>query len=341
MKKQIMVLLAALALAAALTAQAAAQAAPTGLLPAGAPAGMPAGGIMPGGAPGGMAQAADTSWIKTRFIDLPYAGISATQKLDLYIPNEGTGPFPLIIELHPGGFMVGSKSGDIGPMLKGLERGYAVASVNYRLSAEAIFPAAVNDIKAAIKFLRANAGTYNLDPARFATWGSSAGGNLSAMAATSGDVPSLVDPSLGNATVSDSVQAAIDWFGPVLFSTMDAEFATLGTSGIMGLTNAATSAESKYLGKVVGTPEAQPLVDAASPMTYVSIRTPPLYFQHGTADRNVPYLQSKNLAARVASFIGADKVRFELLEGAGHGGSQFSAADNVHKILDFLDSILR
>ncbi len=330
MKKSINTLIAALVFSAAVSAQIT----QTGMPPAGAPAG----GIMP---TGGMAKTTDTSWVRTKFIDLAYASRSATQKLDLYIPNEGTGPFPVIIELHPGGFMVGSKSGDIAPMLEGLKRGYAVASVNYRLSAEAVFPAAVNDMKAAIKFLRAGAARYNLDPARFATWGGSAGGYLSAMAATSGDVPSLADPGLGNAAISDSVQAAVDWFGPVLFSTMDSEFAALGTSGVMGATNAATSAESKYLGKVVGTPEAQPLVDAASPLTYVSVRTPPMYFQHGTADRNIPYTQTTNLAAKVASFIGADKVRMELLEGAGHGGSQFSAAGNVKKILDFLDSVLK
>lgn len=337
MKKTVFSLIAALVFTAAVCAQTT----PTGIMPAGAPAGAPAGGIMPAGAAGGMAKATDTSWVKTKFIDLAYATKSATQKLDLYIPNEGTGPFPVIIELHPGGFMVGSKSGDIAPMLEGLKRGYAVASINYRLSAEAVFPAAVNDMKAAIKFLRANAAHYKLDPARFVTWGGSAGGNLSAMAATSGDVAALVDPSLGNAGISDAVQAAVDWFGPVYFSTMDAEFAALGTSGVMGATNAATSAESKYLGKVVGTPEAQPLVEAASPMTYVSTRTPPMYFQHGNADRNIPYTQSKNLAAKVAALIGADKVRFELLDGAGHGGSHFNAADNVKKILDFLDSVLK
>lgn len=211
-------------------------------------------GLMPGGTPmeGGMPAAADTSGITTKYIDVAYAPKSATQKLDLYMPNEGKGPFPLIIEFHPGGFMVGSKSGDIAPQLEGLRRGYALASVNYRLSAEASWPAAVNDIKAAIKFLRANAEKYNLNPAKFATWGGSAGGNLSAMAAVSADTPSLIDPSLGNAAVSDAVQVAVDWFGPIYFSSMDAEFAALGTSGQMGLTNSAKSAESNYLGKTVG-----------------------------------------------------------------------------------------
>jgi acetyl esterase/lipase len=298
----------------------------------------PGGGVMPAGGP---VHATDTSWIKTRYLDVAYATKSSTEKLDLYLPNESSGPFALIIELHPGGFMMGDKSGDIGPMLEGLKRGYAVASVAYRLSSEAVFPAAVNDVKAAIKFLRANARTYNLKADRFATWGGSAGGNLSAMAATSGDVASLVDPSLGNADVSDSVQAAVDWFGPLYFSTMDQQFAALGTSGVMGPTNSANSAESKYLGKIIGTPEAQPLVERASPLTYISARTPPMYIQHGTADRNVPITQSRVFAEKLAAVIGAEKVIFESIEGAGHGGDQFDDPVNASKIIDFLDRYLR
>jgi acetyl esterase/lipase len=297
------------------------------------------GSLVPGGGPGG--QAADTSWIRTKYLDVAYAAKSPAQKLDLYLPNEGKGPFPLIIEIHGGGFFIGEKSGQIAPMLEGLERGYALASLSYRLSGEARFPAAVNDVKAAIKFLRANAARYNLDPARFATWGGSAGGNLSAMAATSGDVASLVDAALGNAAVSDAVQAAVDWFGPISFSTMDAEFKALGTSGAMGATNSSGSAESKYLGKTIGTAEAQPLVEAASPQTYISKKSPPMYIQHGTADRNIPITQSINFSKNLAAAIGAGKVVFEKIEGAGHGGEQFETAANVKKILDFLDKYLK
>lgn len=240
----------------------------------GAPAagGMPGPGLMPGG---GMPQAADTAWIKTKYLNLAYAGKSQAEKLDLYLPNEGSGPFPLIIEIHGGGFMMGDKSGDIAPMLEGLKRGYAVASISYRLSGEAIFP------------------------------------------------------------------AAVDWFGPLYFSTMDEQFKALGTSGVMGPTDSAASAESKYLGAVVGTAAAQALVERASPLSYLSAKTPPMYIQHGSADRNVPITQSRILAERLAAAIGADKVVFETIEGAGHGTSQFDEAANAAKILDFLDKYLK
>lgn len=274
--------LAAAALAQEAPAMALAAAAPAQEAPAMAPPpGAAPGGLMPGG--GGSPQKTDVSWIKTKHLDLAYATASPAERLDLYLPDSGPGPFPLIIEIHGGGFLVGGKSEQIAPMLEGLKRGYAVASINYRLSGEAPFPAAVLDVKAAIRFLRANAAKYGLDPGRFATWGGSAGGNLSAMAALSAGVAKFNDASLGNAGVPDTVQAAVDWFGPLQFSTMDAEFAALGTSGVMGLTNSPTSAESRYLGKVVGTAEAAPLVEAASPLAYISSKAPPMCIQHGTA----------------------------------------------------------
>ena len=283
----------------------------------------------------------DTSWVKRKYIDVVYASKSSAQKLDLYLPNEGSGPFPLIIEIHGGGFMVGNKSGNIAPQLEGLKRGYAVASINYRLSGEAVFPAAVNDVKAAIRFLRAHAKTYHLNPHKIATWGASAGGNLSAMAATSGDVASLADPSLGNAGVSDRVQAAVDWFGPLYFSTMDEQFDALGVTGTMGATNSPNSAESRYLGKVIGTAEAQPLVERATPLSYISIKTPPLFIEHGSADRYVPVTQSKVFAEKLSSVIGRERVVFVVLEGAGHGTKEFNEINNVNKILDFLDKHLK
>ena len=291
--------------------------------------------------PGAAPKSTDTSWVKTKFIDVAYASVSPTQKLDIYLPNEGKGPFPLIIEIHGGGFIIGAKSQNIAPMLEGLKRGYAVASIDYRLSKEAIWPAQINDVKAAIRFLRANAAKYGFDPNRFATWGGSAGGSLSALAATSGGVARLADPASGNASVSDRVQAAVDWFGPIYFSTMDAEFAALGTSGVMGATNAPTSAESKYLGKTIGTAEAQSLVEAASPRTYIDAGDPPMIIQHGTKDRNIPITQSVEFAARLAAAIGQGKVVYEAIEGAGHGTSEFDTPQNAAKVLNFLDSHLK
>lgn len=112
--------------------------------------------------------------------DLAYASGSSAQKLDLYIPTNGSGPFPVVIMVHGGGFMFGDKADGAG--LTGVDQllaaGYAVASINYRLSGEAQYPAQIFDAKAAVRFLRANAGKYNLNPDKFGAWGASAGGNL-------------------------------------------------------------------------------------------------------------------------------------------------------------------
>jgi acetyl esterase/lipase len=171
------------------------------------------------------------------FPDLAYADKSPKQKLDLYLPAERNSPAPVVISIHGGGFRVGDKGSmprrNFGPPPKTPGRdgpyqvqvpdvaaltakGYAVVSLNYRLSSSmgegAV--AAVQDGKAAMRFLRAHAAQYRLDPNRFAVWGNSAGGYMAAMLGVTGDQPTIFDdPALGNAEVSSAVQAAVVWFG--------------------------------------------------------------------------------------------------------------------------------
>jgi acetyl esterase/lipase len=290
---------------------------------------------------GGMQGSADTSAIESKWLDIAYADISEAQMLDIYLPNEGEGPFPVIMQIHGGAFKSGDKaSGELTPALSGLERGYAVVAVNYRLSGEAEFPAQINDIKAAIRYIRANASNYNLDPDRIATWGGSAGGSLSALAGTSGGVESLQDDLLGNAEVSDAVQATVDWFGPIYFSTMDSEFAELGITPV-GVTSQSGSPESAYLGQAVGNVETEELVKKASALSYISEDDPPFFIQHGTADKNIPITQSINLSKKLIEVLGDKRVTFESIEGAGHGTSEFQTSENIAKVLDFLDSVLK
>jgi acetyl esterase/lipase len=284
----------------------------------------------------------DTSAVTTKYLDLAYASVSDAEKLDIYLPNSGEGPFPVIVAIHGGAFKSGDKaSGETAPMLKALERGYAVVAVNYRLSGEAQFPAQINDIKAAIRFIRANASKYNLNGDKVATWGGSAGGSLSALAGTSGGDVTLEGAELGNSDQSSQVQATVDWFGPIYFSTMDEEFAKLGVTPAMGSTSSKGSPESAYLGKTVGTSEAEELVEKASPQTYISAEDPAFLIQHGTSDGNIPITQSENFAAKLKAVIGNDKVTFEKIEGAGHGGSQFETTENISKVLDFLDKYMK
>jgi acetyl esterase/lipase len=280
----------------------------------------------------------DTSWIREKYIDVVYATVSPSQKLDLYLPNEGEGPFPLIVDIHGGAFKMGKKSGQVPSLHMGLRRGYAVASIGYRLSGEAKFPAAVNDIKAAIKFLRRHAADYRLDPDRFATWGGSAGGTLALLAATSGDVADLVDPTMDDAEVSDAVQASVDWFGITDFTTLDEQRRHAGVRDIRRNT---VSVESEYLGVPLGSSEALPVEERASPITYISESTPPVYIQHGTEDRIIPVAQSEFFVERLGELIGRDKVIFDKLDGAGHGDPRFNDRANIEKVFNFLDKYLK
>ncbi len=178
-----------------------------------------------------------SSPIEPTVADLSYATKSPAEKLDLYLPAQGGARAPLVIWIHGGGFMVGDKHSmprrKFGPAPKPVgpfgpyqiqvpdvaaltAKGYAVASLNYRLGANMYVAAvpAIQDGNAAVRFLRANAGKYHLDPGKFAVWGNSAGGYMAAMLGTTGDQPTIFDdPSLGNADVSSAVQAVVVWYG--------------------------------------------------------------------------------------------------------------------------------
>jgi acetyl esterase/lipase len=277
------------------------------------------------------------SSVDPSYKDLAYATISETQKLDLYIPTTGNGPFPVVIMVHGGGFMFGDKADGAG--LTGVDQllasGYAVASINYRLSGEAIYPAQIYDAKAAVRFLRANAAKYKLNPDKFGAWGASAGGNLVSLLGTTCGVAEL-EGDLGNNDQSSCVQAVVDWFGPIDFLKMQEQFA--GTS-CSSTTNDASSPESKLVGAAIQTvPEK---VALTNPMNYITADDAPFLIQNGTADCNIPPVQSKNLAEALSAVIGADKVTYVSLEGAGHGGSQFETEENLKLVIGFLDKNLK
>lgn len=270
------------------------------------------------------------------YTNLAYANASKSQTLDLYLPA-GEGPFPLVINIHGGAFKVGDKRMLDTPVKRALlDAGYAVATINYRLSGEAVFPAAVLDAKAAVRFLRASAARYRLDPARFAAFGQSAGGNLASMLGTTGGVAEFDDAALGNPAVSSRVQAVIDWFGPTDFLQMDRQAAEQGCSAADQTHDLASSPESRYLGAAIQT--VPDLAAKANPISYISADDPPFLLQKGSQDCTVPYAQSGLLADALKA--AGRSVRFDTLTGAGHGGSAFTSAANVKALLVFLDAAL-
>ncbi len=284
---------------------------------------------------------ANTDHVKRKFLDVPYASLSQAQKLDIYLPDEGEGPFPVIVWIHGGAFMGGDKADvQVLPSLEALKRGYAVVAINYRLSGEATFPALVHDAKAAIRWIRANAQIYHFDPTRIAAWGSSAGGYLALMLGTSAGVEKLEDLSMGNPEQSSTVQAVVDWYGSSDFLKMDEQLEESGLRPLPGTEHSgANSPESLLLGhKITEIPEQ---VRAANPLTYIQPKAPPFLIQHGTRDDTVPVQQSIVAATRLKAAAGNDMVTLELLEGAGHGDKRFETPENVSRVLDFLDKHLK
>ncbi|MBN2039205.1 MAG: alpha/beta hydrolase [Spirochaetes bacterium] len=227
------------------------------------------------------------------------------QKLDLYVSDSGEN-FPLIIWIHGGAFRLGSKTDNV--PLEYLEEGYAVASINYRLSQHALFPAQIEDVKSAVRWLRANAAKYTLDPDCFAAWGESAGGHLAAMLGTTGNT-SVFD--VGEyPDVSSRVQLVIDYFGPTDFLQMDSQRLPEGM-----FHDTADSPESE----LIGGPIQENLEKAAkaNPVAYVSSEAPPFLIVHGDCDPLVPFHQS--ILLKDALENAGVPVIFYRAEGEGHG----------------------
>jgi len=306
------------------------------------PMGMPPMGGMPGAGgppPGWKPPMADISWVKRKYLDVPYATESKAQCMDIYLPEEGEGPFPALIHIHGGGFAIGDKRDDhMDAYLTAVKRGMAAISIEYRLSGEAIFPAAVLDVREAIRFIKKHAAEYKIDANKLIAIGGSAGGNLAAMLGM--NIPNGEFEGEKVASLYDEtpfVQLAIDQFGPMNFRTMDDQARENGISKVEH--DQPFSPESKYLGV--------PLIDAsdeliakANPATYASDVMCPMLVQHGTVDKLVPYAQSVEFVEAVEAKVGEGRVTFMKLEGADHEDKMFFREENMNVVFDFIEKNL-
>ena len=266
--------------------------------------------------------------------------------LDLYLPVKVRGRLPVIVFLHGGGWSGGTRT--TGPDFKRFfaQDGFAVASIEYRLTPSVTFPGNVEDVKTAIRWLRANHDTYGLDPGRIGLWGTSAGGHLAAIA---GLAPRGTFEGEDNLTQSSAVQCVLDVYGPTAFNLMDAqterEKATLqsqppalaqappmrggvvvegaarggaagpaGRGGAPTPHDAPTSPESRLVGAPIQTVPDK--VRAASPVTYVTGNAPPFLIMHGLADSSVPHGQSVLLYEALAA--AGNDVILRLIDGLPH-----------------------
>lgn len=259
--------------------------------------------------------------------DLQYVeGGHERNRLDLYLPEKVQGPLPIIVWIHGGGWYQGSKENGVPtflyPAVPLSAKGYAVACINYRLSQHALFPAQIQDCKAAIRWLRANAAKYHLDPDHVGVWGASAGGHLAAMLGTTASVKEF-EGAGGNLDQSSQVQAVIDWCGPVDLSARMSDLADKCVTGLIG--GPAKENRSKVL--------------KASPITYVGKDAAPFLIMQGDKDNLMPLAQSEMLAEALRK--AGVEVTIKVLKDTWHVGPAFSSPESYKIIEDFFGKHLR
>jgi acetyl esterase/lipase len=250
--------------------------------------------------------------------------------MHIVLPEERSEtPLPAYVWIHGGGWQGGNKEGGIGKVVPLVREGFVGATIEYRLSGEATFPAQIEDCKCAIRFLRAHAKKYGIDVAFIAVGGSSAGGHLAALVGTSGGAADL-EGTGGWPAQSSTVQAVVDLYGPTDF----VQFVT--TPGYEGHAKL-DSPESRLIGGDVMKLPAK--TKQLNPITYVDSQDPPFLILHGSDDRTVPSNQSKSLDKALET--AGVKHRLKILDGAGHGGAQFARSEILDMQKQFLLQSLR
>ena len=258
-----------------------------------------------------------------RHIGLPYLRFDQARdlRLDLYLPRTDH-PAPLLVWIHGGAWMHGDKSDP--PVLPMVDEGWALASIQYHFSHEALFPAQIHQCKAAIRWLRVQAARFGFNAERIGVLGASAGGHLAALLGTSNGQAGLEGDLGEHRDQSSSVQAVVDLFGPTDFMRLPDHPSDLDHA-------APDSPEGLLLGGAVA--DHPDRVAMANPITWISDDTCPFLILHGRADMIIPWQQSRLLADALAD--NGSHVEFRLLGQAGHGGPEFHEAEQGEAIRAF------
>lgn len=279
--------------------------------------------------------------------DLAYADGCSSQRLDVYLPPEGDGPFPFIFFIPGGGWKSGGKRGEVhANVMKALWRGYALVIIDYRYSSECRWPAQLFDAKAALRYVRAHAAQLHLDPNRAVAWGNSAGGHIANMLAATGNAHVLEDPGMGNPDESCAVQALVSWYAPIDLAEMD-RASTLGDGPHpLGPTrpvdrqlpedDSLPTPEAQILGFIPRLfPEAAAM---ANPRAFVTEAFPPALYQNGDKDVVVPWTQASGMARHINDVCGAGRAQCEIFPGP-HGAESIKCTENVNRCIDFIDEV--
>lgn len=265
--------------------------------------------------------------------DVVYSTVDGKNLLmDLDYPKtQDNAPLPVVVWIHGGAWLEGNKDYNEAAFMA--QRGYFTASINYRLSQEALWPAQIHDCKTAIRFLRAHAKQYHINPQKIGVWGSSAGGHLVAMLGTSGGVKEL-EGNGGWREESSHVQAVVDFYGPTNFIAMCEKPSSFDHS-------TPDSPESKLIGGPVKDNPGK--VRSVDPITYITNDDPPFLIVHGDRDMTVPYNQSELLYDALKK-VGV-KVQFIPVQGGDHGGwndkTKPTQSEIIEQVCKFLDRVLK
>ncbi|MCT0957385.1 alpha/beta hydrolase [Weissella cibaria] len=279
---------------------------------------------------------AETAYIKQQWHDIAYMD-GERHTLDVYLPNEGQGPFPVIVDIYGGGLIFGDKSSHkLEPALRLLDKGYAVVSVDYSLIHQKDFPFQIYEIKAALRFLRAHADEYRLDMNRVALMGESSGAHLAVMTGVTASVDALQNPFMGdNNNQPETVNAIIAMYGPYEFDQFVDQFNESGVTPKYAETGTAESFEGQMFNQQA--PKDVPQrVKMYSPKMYFNAEMPPILAFAGTADAVVPYQQTVNMINGAREFVSEDKAVLHLVEGTGHGPADYMSPEFTDEKAAFL-----
>lgn len=263
---------------------------------------------------------------------LSYSAVSANDKLDAYIPKTADGSNVGVIFVHGGAFKFGDTKmfQNVGKWLG--NHGYAAFTINYRLNTDGVFPHAVSDVKGAIRYVRANASTFKINPDKIVVAGESAGAYLAVMAGANGGTTTFDGDVSENLTVSSKVKAVVDFYGPIDFYTIYAD-----------ATKAAQSPESAFCGFNIA--EDKDKTYTTNPVKYLtenftSAAAPYFYITHGLADTTIPSSQSQYLYDQVTALFGTSAATLSLKEGLAHMDGKFYTSENLTSVFADVSSHL-
>lgn len=288
------------------------------------------------------------------YLGVPYADVSPSDYVDIYVPDQEETP-PLYVIIHGGGFISGDANSRQSQLMYRYfrDRGFACASVNYRLAQEAPFPAALEDCKAAIRFLRAHADEYSYDASRIAVFGESAGGYLAVMCAVTNDSEFNSLPFIGQDKLGDTsaeVDVLVNYYGHINSLGLEDDLRAIklpkliyqiANSWVSGdVLEGYENPESFWRRKNVSEMTAEEL-SISDPYMYIEENLTEgsglcVWILHGDCDLTVPYLQSERLNERLAQVLGADKVSYRLVPGMGHASDPLYSDEELESLEEYL-----